>query len=653
MLTLPDFDPADFSAGATIDNPYFPLPAGTVSSYSATAIDPETGESGGERNDFYATAETKTITGVEAVVVRDTAYEDGVLIEDTLDWFAQDDAGNVWYLGEFTIAYEYDHKDDFAGTSTEGSWEAGVDGALPGWIMQAPPLSPGDPDFQEFSAGVAEDVGQVVATGLTVDGHPGVVQTLDTSQLEPGVIEYKYYAPGLGQVRGDEEIDATGTPQLVFHLDGIRSVTRSGGVDPADLAFGGDGNPVTVTFLTEDGDENTAIGSYLFDPATGEIAEGRMLFADTEDTQAGASVTVDVPAGMSLGLFMVPGADDLGVELEDFAEGGLYFVNFATGGAANIADALAPLVTDADGDFLPIRAFHSVGNRAGFNLLNPVGGENVLASDAGNGFGAEVVSFEEGLAGTDGFDGDFDDAFVAISAAELIEDDLDGNLDGIDISRLVGSDRADRLAGTEDDDQIVGLDGKDRLSGGGGDDAIQGGDGKDIASGGAGDDEISGDEGNDRLFGNDGDDEISGGEGNDRLSGGAGDDLLEGDEGRDILQGGAGYDTMFGGEGNDRLWAGADGARMSGGAGNDLLHGEAGVPDTFVFDLVPFGFDVIMGFEDGTDRVEIATYTGVTGFADIEVGSEGGSALLSFAEGTVRIDGLDADLVTADDFVFV
>ena len=75
---------------------------------------------------------------MEAAIVRDTAYEDGVPIEDTLDWFAQDADGNVWYLGENTAEFE-----DGELTSRGGSFEAGVDGALPGIIM---PVVPGAGD---------------------------------------------------------------------------------------------------------------------------------------------------------------------------------------------------------------------------------------------------------------------------------------------------------------------------------------------------------------------------------------------------------------------------------------------------------------------------------------------------------------------------
>ena len=210
-----------------------------------------------------------------------------------------------------------------------------------------------------------------------------------------------------------------------------------------------------------------------------------------------------------------------------------------TPGPATIYDGIAPVVTDAEGNLLPIRAFHSVGNRDGFNFLNPVAGENAQASDVGDGLaGVEVVSFEDGLASTDDFDGDFDDAFIAVSDTPLSRQGVKSLVEEIGISRRVGTNGADRLEGTAEDDQLIALDGNDVIRGRGGDDQIEASDGNDRACGGAGDDEISGEEGHDRLFGGKGRDEIEGGEGRDTIRGDAGADDLDGDEGSDWLDGG-------------------------------------------------------------------------------------------------------------------
>ena len=90
MAVLPDFSAATFVPGAAIDNPYFPLTRNNILSYRAEENDPDTGEIASERNDLFTTNETLTVRGVETTVIRDTVYEDEVLLEDTLDFYAQE-----------------------------------------------------------------------------------------------------------------------------------------------------------------------------------------------------------------------------------------------------------------------------------------------------------------------------------------------------------------------------------------------------------------------------------------------------------------------------------------------------------------------------------------------------------------------------------
>ena len=180
------FDPANFVA--RVDNPFFPLTRGTVLSYS----------DGTETDQLEVTRDTKNILGVAVTVVHDRVYVAGSLTEDTLDWYAQDSAGNVWYFGEDTK--ELDHG---VVTSTEGSWEAGVNGAKAGIIMLAHPQV-GDVYHQEDAPGVAEDRVKVVGLDQTVTmpygTFTGCLKTSESSPLEPSVHEYKYYAPGVGVV---------------------------------------------------------------------------------------------------------------------------------------------------------------------------------------------------------------------------------------------------------------------------------------------------------------------------------------------------------------------------------------------------------------------------------------------------------------------
>jgi len=183
-------DPANFVA--LIDNPFYPLPPGTTFVYEG----PKDGEV--QRDEVVVTHETKLILGVMCVVVKDTVTQDGVLIEDTLDWFAQDKDGNVWYFGEDTKEYE-----DGKVVSTAGSWEAGVNGAVPGIIMEANPDVPSS-YRQEYYKGEAEDMAWVVSGDESVSVSYGsfgdALLTVEWTPLEPKVFAEKFYAKGVGLV---------------------------------------------------------------------------------------------------------------------------------------------------------------------------------------------------------------------------------------------------------------------------------------------------------------------------------------------------------------------------------------------------------------------------------------------------------------------
>ena len=184
----PAIDPASFVA--SVDNPFFPMEVGAKFIFD-----------GDEHVEVEVLADTKVIMGINATVVRDRVFEDCAVIEDTLDWYGQDAQGNVWYLGEETAEYENGEI-----TSTAGSWEAGVDGALPGIVMLADPQA-GDVYRQEFYAGEAEDLGEVTAVTGSVSVPAGewsgsdVLVTEEWTPLEPDVRERKIYARGFGVVR--------------------------------------------------------------------------------------------------------------------------------------------------------------------------------------------------------------------------------------------------------------------------------------------------------------------------------------------------------------------------------------------------------------------------------------------------------------------
>jgi len=186
-----DLDPSDFVS--SVDNPYFPLRPG------ARWVFRETDLHGAEQRDEIAvTNRKKTILGIRAVVVHDVATEDGEVVEDTWDWYAQDKKGNVWYLGEDTKEYE-----DGQVSSTSGSWEAGKDGAQPGVIMPASP-EVGMTYRQEYFKGHAEDAATVLSVNELVGTPSGlfkdVLMTKDYTPLSPDELELKFYAKNVGLV---------------------------------------------------------------------------------------------------------------------------------------------------------------------------------------------------------------------------------------------------------------------------------------------------------------------------------------------------------------------------------------------------------------------------------------------------------------------
>lgn len=175
---------------AEITNPYLRWTPGTAMTYEGETAD------GTERIVVEVTGDKKTVMGIETTVVHDRVYLDGELIEDTLDWYAQDKDGTVWYFGEDTKEIE-----DGTVVSTEGSWEAGVDGAQPGIVMPASP-EVGATYRQEYYAGVAEDMGEVVALDESITtaygSFDGCMKTRDWTPLEERVDEYKWYCPEVG-----------------------------------------------------------------------------------------------------------------------------------------------------------------------------------------------------------------------------------------------------------------------------------------------------------------------------------------------------------------------------------------------------------------------------------------------------------------------
>ena len=179
-----------------VDNDFFPLTPGTTFVYEGTKDGVPT------RDAMHVTKRTIRILNVDCTIVHDRNFEEGVLVEDTFDYYAQDRSGNVWYFGEDTR--ELDEQGRV--TSTEGSWRAGVNGAAPGLIMEAHP-KPGDVYYQEMLVNVAEDMASIrsltASTCVPYGCFDHVLRTREGSRLEPDVVDQKDYARHLGLIRED------------------------------------------------------------------------------------------------------------------------------------------------------------------------------------------------------------------------------------------------------------------------------------------------------------------------------------------------------------------------------------------------------------------------------------------------------------------
>ena len=153
---------------------------------------------GFERDEFAVTHNTRVILGVTCIEVHDSVFTNGVLTEDTLDWFAQDRDGNVWYFGENTHELE-----DGLITTIAGTFMGGVNGDKPGIIMKAHPAV-GDFYRQEFSLNNAEDFAQTLSLNEVVTVRAGTfnhcLKSEETTPLEPDLLEDKFYAPRVGNI---------------------------------------------------------------------------------------------------------------------------------------------------------------------------------------------------------------------------------------------------------------------------------------------------------------------------------------------------------------------------------------------------------------------------------------------------------------------
>jgi hypothetical protein len=190
----PGIDPADFTT--KVDNPFLPWKPGTHFHYKTSEA--------GTRNPVTVTHRTTTIAGVKCVVVRDLVTHNGKPVERSLDWYAQDKAGNVWYFGEASSEFKHGR---FVHVPSD-SWKTGVHGATPGILMEAHPRK-GDVYSQENapnSKDRAKVLGYVNSMTVPFGTFHHVLETKEFTPLEPS-IDHDFYARGIGEI---QEINVKG-----------------------------------------------------------------------------------------------------------------------------------------------------------------------------------------------------------------------------------------------------------------------------------------------------------------------------------------------------------------------------------------------------------------------------------------------------------
>ena len=179
--------------GITGNNPYFPLTPGYVLSY----------RHGKDTDTLTVLNEVKVLDGVQTRVVEDRELKNGKLVELTRDYYAIDSATNdVYYMGEDVDVYKNGKV-----VSHEGAWRAGVNGAKFGLMMPGTPKA-GHKFYQEQAPGVGMDRAEILSVDEKITTPAGTfehcVHTVETSALEKGLHDHKWYAPGVGQVKDTE-----------------------------------------------------------------------------------------------------------------------------------------------------------------------------------------------------------------------------------------------------------------------------------------------------------------------------------------------------------------------------------------------------------------------------------------------------------------
>lgn len=323
-MTQSDFDETTFVMALSVrpelfvdcvDNPYFPLIPGTTYEYRV-----ETDE-GTEMTTVTVTTQTKEIMGISATVVRDTVELNGEVKEDTFDWYAQDDRGNVWYLGEETKEYENGEV-----VTTSGSFEAGVDGARAGIIMEGDPR-PGDVYREEYYPDRATDMGAVLSltepVSVTIGSFENALMTAAYNPLD-SELEHKFYVPGVGVVK-EALVGGNETSELVSISHDSNQMQDSNAPAACGAAFVGtipvgqnQQNLESLAQITAAQAEEAALAvnpDSQVQETELEVENGFLAYEVALDN--GSEVLVDAGDGTILSIETAETADEVGEEEDD------------------------------------------------------------------------------------------------------------------------------------------------------------------------------------------------------------------------------------------------------------------------------------------------------------------------------------------------
>ncbi|MEL6927253.1 MAG: hypothetical protein AAFO95_01305, partial [Cyanobacteria bacterium J06600_6] len=297
----------------------------------------DSGNDGEERHEVLVTGDTRDILGITTRVVRDSEFDEDLLTDEKLSYYAQDSDGNVWLMGETITEYEYDAAGNLIETDDDESWLAGEGQALPGLIMPANPTS-GEAYYQRFDIGDVETQAEVVETGITLnvdgDSFTDVIKVKEFSALEPDEYDYVYYAPGAGLILEEEIV----SDELVFtsELDDRYQIADAYTVD-FETSAGGDKLMAGTTVINQ---YDSLAGLTVSTPRD---EFGAMIFDSSNPTGGDSDLGTD-----DLGNVLIISEDGNAANPDDLSSGGT--VRFELSGSVFVDSILVDSIDLLDID---------------------------------------------------------------------------------------------------------------------------------------------------------------------------------------------------------------------------------------------------------------------------------------------------------------